>query len=410
MKERTMIKLNLDKKLNYLLACSYGPDSMSLFCLLKSQGYSFDCAIVNYHLRKESDEEVKNLIKYADKNHVKVHTLDAKNVPTKNIESKCREIRYQYFKELSDAYGFEGVLVAHHQDDLIETFLLQKQRQNCPIYFGIAENTVINGVNIIRPLLAYSKSELLEICKVNNVPYSVDKTNFDTAIKRNKIRHEIVSKMTQDDRDEIINEINDKNHQLETMFKDFEMLDLTNVQVILSMDSLKQRYALNKLLSNCGILTNLSKENVGQVVSNLKSKKPNIFVKIKKGVFLVKEYDKFYFSNTIKQSCSYSYTLVAPSKLDTPYFYLDFSKDSSNRNVSLSDYPITVRNVRPSDIYKINEYEVKARRLLIDWKVPQSLRESWTVIINKDNKVIYIPRYRKTFKPDSNCNFYVKTK
>ena len=119
-----MIQLNLDKTKKYLLACSYGPDSMALFYLLYSQGYNFDCAIVNYHLRSESNYEVEELEKYAKNHNIKVYVYDVKNVPYKNIEAECRKIRYRFFKELSDKNRYDATLVAHHQDDLIETNFL----------------------------------------------------------------------------------------------------------------------------------------------------------------------------------------------------------------------------------------------------------------------------------------------
>ena len=62
--------LNLDKNKKYLLACSYGPDSMYLFSLLLKEGYNFSAAHVNYHFRKESDDEEKALRKYCYENNV----------------------------------------------------------------------------------------------------------------------------------------------------------------------------------------------------------------------------------------------------------------------------------------------------------------------------------------------------
>ena len=90
------------------------------------------------------------------------------------------------------------------------------------------------------------------------------------------------------------------------------------------------------------------------------------------------------------------------------YFNLDFNKDTSNRNVSVSDYPLTIRTVKPTDSISINGYYVTANRLMIDWKMPYRVRQYWPVIVNKDNKVIYIPRYRKDFFPNDNLNFFVK--
>ena len=142
-----MNSLNLDKNGKYLLACSQGPDSMALFYLLYKNNYNFACAIVNYHLRDESDSEVINLIKYAKEKDIQVHVLDVTEKINKNIEATCREIRYKFFRDLSKQFGYDAVVIAHHQDDLIETYLMQKERQNSPIYYGISENTIIYGLN-----------------------------------------------------------------------------------------------------------------------------------------------------------------------------------------------------------------------------------------------------------------------
>ena len=405
-----MIQLNLDKNNRYLFACSFGPDSMALFHLLQSQGYHFDCAIVNYHLRNESDLEVEGLLKYASSFGIKVHVLDVKERPLKNIEATCRKIRYQFFKVLTDKNGYVATLVAHHQDDLIETYLLQKDRQNCPIYYGINEKTVINGVTIIRPLLSCSKKDLLNICEENNVPFSVDKTNFDLSIKRNKFRHQIVSKMSPKKRTNILKEINEKNKELDSLKNLLDRTDLNDIYSILCFSEIEIKYALNRLLVSSGIKASLSNKNVGQVISILKSKKPNGEFLIKSWLWLVKEYGYFEFSTKKFDAQNYSYNLAKPGVLDTDYFYLDFTKNSLDRNVSIYDYPITIRNIQKNDKIVIKGYITEARRLLIDWKVPYRLRLIWPVIINKDNKCIYIPRYQKDFVPQKGCNFYVKIK
>ncbi len=407
-----MNQLKLEKNHKYLLACSYGPDSMALFYLLKSQGYDFDCAIVNYHLRKESDSEVKGLLDFAKANNIKVHVLDVDHIIDRNVEGVCRYIRYNYFYELTKKIGYYATLVAHHQDDLIETYLLQKNRQNCPIYYGIKENTVINRVNIIRPLLAYSKKDLLDICEQNHIPYSIDSTNYDLSIKRNEIRHNLVEKMSKEEREKIIKEIDEQNAKLAKLQKTLNEIDLESVETMISLDEKTQRYALNKLIELVDENTKLSKENVGQVIYILKSPKPNGKFHIKKDIYLYKEYDHFCLVNERAQAVRKPYSIVVkkPMKIDNEYFYLDFTKDTTNRNVFPSDYPLTIRPIRKDDEYYIGKYEVEARRLLIDWKVPYRLRVIWPVILNKNNKVIYIPRYRKDFVPDENCNFYIKVK
>jgi tRNA(Ile)-lysidine synthase len=119
------IKLDRDKR--YLLACSYGPDSMALFSVLVRDKYMFAVAHVNYGLRgKESDLETGNLIQYCkDKNkECFVRKINGKNIKG-NFQNAARKIRYEFFKEIAETHNFDVLLTAHHADDVIETYLMQ---------------------------------------------------------------------------------------------------------------------------------------------------------------------------------------------------------------------------------------------------------------------------------------------
>ena len=405
-----MSKLKLDKSKKYLLACSFGPDSMALFHMLQIEGYNFDCAIVNYHLRKESDSEVDGLLSYASKFNIVVHVYDVKEKITNNVEGKCREIRYDFFASLYNKYHYDALLVAHHEDDLIETYLLQKQRQNLPNYYGIEENTTIKEMKVIRPLLDFTKKDLLDVCVDNNVPFAIDATNEEVIYMRNKIRHDIVVNLKEKLRHQLVLEIQRKNEELK---KELSKIDTTRVKEIdyfLSLNDLQQKHIINDLSRSSGFNLGLSKENVGEIIKVLKSKKPNSITKIKSNLFLIKEYSIFDFASKAPVSINYSFAVNEPSILDTDFFYLNFTGDTSNRNVTLDDYPLTIRPIKVTDVYQISRYRVQANRLMIDWKMPVSVRNIWPVIVNKDNKVIYIPRYQQDFKLDENTNFYVKLK
>lgn len=397
--------LTLDKNKKYLLACSYGPDSMALFFMLKNEGYIFDAALVNYHLRKESDDEMNRFVKTCKKNNINYHvkSLTSKS-ENGNIEALCREIRYDFFKELSDKYGYDAVLVAHHQDDHIETYLMQKSRKNLVNYYGISEYTIIKGVNIIRPLLRFSKKELLNYCLDNNIDFSIDKTNLENDYLRNRIRHEHVEKMSKEERKTILDEIEFKNYVLSNMLNSLQSLNLNKVDVLLALDDTEFCYAINILANNFEL--NISRNFCNEIKKILMSDKPNVTFSINSDLMFVKSFDECYFDNN--EQCEYFFILKEPSILDTDYFYLNFLNDSSNRNVFLNDYPLIIRNLKNDDEIEISGYMVKANRLFIDWKMPLRYRKKWPVIVNKDGKCIYTPRYQKDFVKTDDINFYVK--
>ena len=399
--------LNLNKNQKYLLACSHGPDSMALFYMLKEEGYKFAVAHVNYHLREESNLEQEQLEAYCAKNNVQLYVKDVDEVlGNNNLEEKCRIIRYTFFKDLVNQYGFDAVLIAHNQDDLIETYLMQKRRQNLVQFFGIKEKPIIFDVKIIRPLLSYSKQELLMFCDLNKVEYSIDKTNLENTFLRNQIRHQIVERMNKFDRKKILREIDDENLRLNVINDKISKINSNKCEDYNRLTDDEFLYAIVKRGRELKPDFTMSRNQGLEIRKIFQSDKANVSVNVS-DLTLVKSYDSFQFVDQNKE-VNFSYKIDSPCVLDTEYFYLDFTGDASNRNVGKEDYPLTIRNAQPNDVYLIKGYEKQLRRLFIDWKVPVPLRKRWPVIINKNGTVIYVPRYQKDFKKENNCNFYVK--
>ena len=398
--------LKIDKNSNYLLACSNGPDSMALFYLLLIGGFKFSVAHVNYHLRKESDLEEDKLRKYCAKNNIELFVKDNKESIKKNVEERCREIRYDFFKEVIENRKFDAVLVAHHQDDLIETYLLQKNRQIVPNCYGILDKTVINSCLIIRPLLNFKKEELLNICVQNSVPYSIDSSNLSDKYERNKIRHNIVEKLTDTDRLQLLNEIVEKNNELAKIKNNVDNVKDSSILSLLKLSDLELQIYLTKIAKNIDNSIEISKHFVKEIRRMMLSKKSCVEIKLKQPFYLCKEYNSLAFRDL--SEINYSYVLKNPDKLDTPYFFLDFTMSSDNRNVFDNDYPITITRASKNDKYVINGYSCTVRRLFIDWKMPKYLRLKWPVIKDRNGAVIYIPRYQSCFEKNDSLNFYVK--
>lgn len=399
--------LNLDKNKKYLLACSFGPDSMALFDMLFENSIPFDVAHVNYHLREESDNEERLLKEYCSQKSIKLYVHNVDKKIDKNIEAICREIRYSFFANLYLQYQYDSILVAHNEDDLIETYLMQKSRKNLVKYFGIKEQTIIKGVPIRRPLLSYTKQQLKDYCDARNIPYSIDKTNSSRVFLRNRIRLDVVSKMNRSERDTILREISNENIRIQDI-QDRVLKINNSVDALKGLDNESLAYYLDAKICRINVSYKLTHKCVEQVVNILHSTKPNISLTVGNKIIIKKEYDKLVISSLDDKVNDYIFSVESPMVIDSEYFYLDFTGNTTNRNVSIDDYPLTIRNYRKGDKYQIKDYSVLVRRLFIDWKMPSSLRKRWPIILNKDNKIIYIPRYQKDFVPDSSTNFFVK--
>ena len=86
-----------------------------------------------------------------------------------------------------------------------------------------------------------------------------------------------------------------------------------------------------------------------------------------------------------------------PGKLSCEVFDLDFSMGAEDRGIGSNDYPITVRSALPQDNYSYHGYLVPVRRMLVATGMSSRLLRVWPVFLNKDGKIVYVPRYVKGF-------------
>jgi tRNA(Ile)-lysidine synthase len=116
-----------------------------------------------------------------------IHHLDLNLQKGESIEARAREARYQYFEELLQ--DGEILCTAHHQDDQLETVLLQLLRGAGPK--GLAAMAEFQD-NHARPLLHISHGDILNYAHENNLEWITDDSNTNIQFDRNFLRHEII--------------------------------------------------------------------------------------------------------------------------------------------------------------------------------------------------------------------------
>ncbi|MEK7544651.1 MAG: tRNA lysidine(34) synthetase TilS [Patescibacteria group bacterium] len=182
-----------------IIGVSGGADSVALLNLIVNLSeklkFKIIVAHVNHSLRgKESDmdeEFVKNLCKKYDIIFVS-KKVDIKELQKKqkiSLEDAGRQARYTFFYRIKEEYNADFILLAHHRDDNVETMLLNLIRGS-----GVRGLTGIamGSKDVIRPLLDFSKKELMEYCAMKKLGFREDKTNKDTEIRRNYVRHKLI--------------------------------------------------------------------------------------------------------------------------------------------------------------------------------------------------------------------------
>lgn len=394
--------LNLSKDKKYVLACSFGPDSMALFHMLLKEDFDFVVAHVNYHKRDVSNQEEDLLRKYCKEHDVLVEVLDTSNLKVeKNFQNWAREVRYEFFKKVAQKHGCDAVLVAHQQDDVLETFLMQKKRKGIVKYWGIAEKTDLNGLKVIRPLLGYSKQELYDYDVKNSVPFSMDVSNLKNCYTRNKIRHEVVETLSNKERADLLKEIQSKNLKVNPSTKTFWSIDEFKH---LSFEEIV--FSISKFLNDRNVHKDISKDFVREIKKAIQSKKTFVEIALIDKISIVKDYDLIYLfdEKTIPQ---YEYHVEKDTYINDDLFEIDLN-NGDDRNIKDDDYPLTIKPVDAKDEIIIKDYSCSINRLFIDWKVPHLLRKCWPGIYNKVGKLIYVPRYRKNFVDNHKSKLIIK--
>jgi len=178
-----------------LLGVSGGIDSVVLAHLTNRIGNDFAIAHCNFNLRGDESDEDEVFVKEITKDYgVKYFsesfpTADFAMEKGISIEMAARELRYNWFEKTRKENGFDKVVVAHHLDDVLETFIL-----------NLSRGTGIRGLsgikpksgNVLRPMLFATRIEIEEYAQENELDFRFDSSNDDIHFRRNKVRHQIL--------------------------------------------------------------------------------------------------------------------------------------------------------------------------------------------------------------------------
>lgn len=174
----------------YVVAVSGGADSMVLLDLLAGaaavRGYELAVAHVDHGLRPESAADAA-FVRAAAGRYGLAYAEHAAALGRAS-EAQARAVRHAWLQEVRARRQALAVVTAHHQDDLLETSLLNLARGTGRL--GLAPMAA--GAGIVRPLLGCSRAQLRAYAASHAVTWREDPTNADTANPRNYLRHELL--------------------------------------------------------------------------------------------------------------------------------------------------------------------------------------------------------------------------
>lgn len=423
----------IEKGERILVAFSGGADSVSLLAILKGLEDELDIEVFAAHLNHqirsvEAHEDA--LFSYRTSRSIGVPCfLRSINIPLlakegkMTIEEAARSARYQMFFELKEKLGIDKIAVAHNMDDQAETILMR-----------IMRGTGLNGLKgmdykrkdgVIRPLLDVKRYEIEDYCRLNNISYQTDKTNFENEYTRNKIRldlfpfieeefacniKEALSRMANGLREDSTY-LEDLSH---TIFKEnaqeiedyaisFELDALESIDPSIVKRLLKISYA-----QLTGSAEGLESIHLDEGMKIIKSSKQDLMTNFPKGIIAEKKGYNFYVSKKPieEEKITFEYILDMNGITMIPELSIEIdarimskakcklmSSGSSIKSFDLDKIKgdLVVRNRHAGDRIRPLGFSgtKKLKDLFIDKKVPKSMRERIPIFVD-DEKVIWV--------------------
>lgn len=379
-----------DKK--WIVGVSGGSDSMALLHMCQTSGLDIVVAHVNYQKRKSATRDQHIIEKYCQSHHILYEVyLVPLHEEKGNFQANARKQRYLFYARLLKKYQADGVLLAHHKDDVLETYFMQEQRNSIPDFFGICETAIIEHCLIKRPLLHKTKKELLQYCEVNKVPYGHDETNDSNIYTRNKIRHDIVDHLTDSKKDQYIMEIDKKNEYLEIKRKNiYKFLDKWKGEV----DLLKKELDIEDIIfyyikKEIGIT--LSMKHIQEIKHHVVSEKASWKRPLSNNYIVYGTLQKLHIEKM--EDYDFEYVLEQLDYVSHTRFTLcDQGMKIQSLTLYPSDFPITIRSPKKGDKIKMRFGTKLLARWFVDRKIPEYERKRWFVIENVNKEIIFIPK------------------
>ncbi len=411
--------LNINTSGSLIVAVSYGPDSMALLDILSKfyKNNKIICAHVHHNHRKESDDEAEALKKYCQRKKICFEMMKIQNYKNnKFTENEARLKRYSFFDNLVKKYNAKFLFTAHHGDDLVETILMRLVRgSSLNGYAGIAQKTRKGNYYIVRPLLYITKSDILNYCNKNNIPYANDVSNDDMKYTRNRFRKLVLPILKKENNDVHLQFLKFSKilREYETYFDKitYQAYDKVILNKNIDINKIKeydgviikrilQKFLLDEYKEDINVITD---KNLNELLSLINSNSPNKILSMPLNKRLVKSYNKIFFDNLAMYN-DYCYIFNDFLELPNGYIIEKVNELDNNSNfISAFDskelkLPLYVRNKLDGDkieVLGLNGTK-KIKDVFIDSKVSKLERKIYPVVADSAGRIIWLPGLKKT--------------
>jgi tRNA(Ile)-lysidine synthetase-like protein len=180
----------------YVVAVSGGVDSMVLLDLLRQKpGIDLVVAHFDHGIRPDSAEDAE-LIERVIKPYGLPYGKSYGKLGPGASEAKAREARYAFLEDMRQRHEARAIITAHHQDDLLETIVINLLRGTNRKGLSSLKSTE----TVVRPLLHVPKIQLREYAEAHKLKWREDSTNESEQYLRNYIRRQILPRLGEADK------------------------------------------------------------------------------------------------------------------------------------------------------------------------------------------------------------------
>lgn len=410
-----------------VLALSGGVDSMVLahllFNLPKNLQPKIILAHANHHLRPASDNEEAYIRDWAGDKPARLEVKHWENPSSKNIEQAARNFRYDFFKEVMEKYQADVLLTGHHQDDQLETILMNLTRGGrWESLQGIKRKRTFGPGYLIRPLLDFTKSDLRQYAVDKGIFYFEDQTNYSRAHTRNRFRLDIVPLLKKENpqvgshAQELSENIQALqaiiNPQVEAYLTMIEGDSFFSLKAFRTLPEAYQPFVLEAWLEKSlsdkeGKLGSL---RLKDILAWLKKDHSNSAIDLFAGIRLVKAYDRLYLQQSSQEKDESLYTLTLNETVELSqreavgYYSLDQTPQMKNGDQVIYldpesiDLPLQIRHRQPGDRMSLKGMSgsKKIKDIFIDQKTPLSDRDKAWLIEDASGQIIWLVGYKES--------------
>jgi tRNA(Ile)-lysidine synthase len=185
---------------HYVIAVSGGVDSVALLDMLaQDPELQLTVAHFDHGIREDSGQD-REYVRALAASYGLPYVYCQGRLGAQASEATARAARYKFLHATRQHRGADAIVTAHHQDDVLETIILNLLR-------GTGRrglSSLRSGDVVLRPLLEVPKKELLRYASEQGLRWREDSTNADTRYLRNYIRRYLLPRFAESDREQLL--------------------------------------------------------------------------------------------------------------------------------------------------------------------------------------------------------------